>query len=88
MDDAVQAVPLFAQGFECRGDFFIAGDVAGKAQLGTGAPAGGKLFDATLEFFVLISEGQFGTFAVHGRGDARGDGQFAGNANDQYALTA
>jgi AcrR family transcriptional regulator len=88
VNDAVQAVPLLAQGLEHRDDFFIAGHITREAQFGVGAPACRELFDPPFEFLVLISEGQFCAFSVHGRGDTRGDGQFAGNANDQYALTA
>ncbi|MNJ63538.1 hypothetical protein D3C77_594500 [compost metagenome] len=87
VDDAVQAIPLLAQLLEYLGDIRVVGDVAGEAHLGAGAPAGGELLDATLELVVLISERQFGAFTVHGGGDARGDRQFAGNADDQYALT-
>jgi len=87
VDDAVQAVPLLAQGFENLGDLFVVGYVTGEAQLGAGAPAGGEFFDAALELVVLVGEGQFGAFAVHGGSDARGNRQFAGDANDQYALT-
>src|SRR5690606_30417722 len=87
VDDTVQAVPFLAQRFEYGGDFLIAGHVAGEAQVGAGAPAGGEVFHAALELLVLVGESQLGTFAVHGSGDTRGDGQFAGNANDEYALT-
>ena len=87
VDDAVQAIPLLAQLLEHLGNIRVVGDVAREAHLGAGAPAGGELLDATLELVVLISERQFSAFTVHGGGDARGNRQFAGNADDQYALT-
>ncbi|MNP44841.1 hypothetical protein D3C76_1387180 [compost metagenome] len=87
VDDAVQAIPLLAEGFEYRDDFLVVGNVTGEAQVGAGAPARGKLFHAALQLFVLVGEGELGAFAVHGCSDARCDGQFAGYANDQYALT-
>ncbi len=87
VNDAVQAVPLLAQLLEHAGDVFVIGDVAGEAQLRARAPAGGEFLDAALELVVLVGESQFSTFAMHGGGDARGNRQFAGNADDQYALT-
>ena len=64
VDDAVQAVPLLAQGFEDLGDLLVVGHVAGEAQLGAGAPAGGEFLDAALELVVLVGEGELGAFAV------------------------
>src|SRR5690606_13147789 len=78
VDDAVQTIPLLAQGFEDRGDVVIVGHVAGEAHLGAGAPAFGELLDTALELVVLVGEGQLGAFTVHGGGDAGRDGQFAG----------
>ncbi|MNR03173.1 hypothetical protein D3C85_1190540 [compost metagenome] len=85
--DAVQAVPLLAQLFEDLGDFFIAGHVAREAQLRARTPALCELFDTTLEFVVLISEGKLSALAMHGGSDAGCDGQLAGDTDDQYALT-
>src|SRR5690606_28932780 len=85
--DAVQAVPPLAQFLEDLGDVLVVGDVAGEAQVGAGAPAGGEIFHAALELVVLVGESELGTFAVHGRGDACGDRQLAGDTDDQYALT-
>ncbi len=85
--DAVQAVPLLAQFFEYARDLFIVGDVAGEAQLRARAPTGSEFLDATLELVALVGESQFCTFAMHGGGDAGGNRKFAGNADDQYALT-
>ncbi len=48
---------------------------------------GSKLFYATFQFLILIGECQFRAFAVHCLRDAVGDGQFAGDASDQNALT-
>ena len=87
VNDAVQTVPLLAQVFENLGDFFIAGHVAREAQLRVRAPACGEFFNTTFQLFVLISESQLGAFTVHGGSNARSDGQFARDANDQYALT-
>ncbi|MND84548.1 hypothetical protein D3C80_764420 [compost metagenome] len=85
--DAVQAVPLLAQLFEDLGDFFIAGHIAREAQLRARTPALCELFDTTLEFVVLISEGKLSALAMHGGSDAGCDGQLAGDTDDQYALT-
>ena len=87
VDDAIQAIPLLRQRGEHGFDLGVIGDIARKAQLGIGTPAGGEFFDATLELLVLVGEGQLGAFAVHGRGDAGGDGQLAGDADDENALT-
>ena len=86
--DAIQAVPLFRQLDEYLFDLGVIGHIAGEAQLRTGAPAGSEFFNPAFQLFVLIGEGQFGALAVHGRGNAGGNGQFAGDANDEYALSA
>ncbi|MNF65394.1 hypothetical protein D3C84_471530 [compost metagenome] len=87
VNDHVQAVPLLAQLFEDLGDFFVAGHVAREAQFRARAPACGELFDTALELFVLVGEGKFCALAMHGGSDAGCDGQFAGDTDDQYALT-
>src|SRR5690606_4850420 len=89
MHDAVDPFgPFLLQLGEYLLDLRVVSYVTGKAHFGAGAPAFGKLFDAALELVVLVGEGQFGAFAVHGRGDARGNGQLAGYTNDEYALSA
>ncbi len=88
VNDAIQAVPLLGQLDEYLLDFGVVGHIAGEAQLRTGAPAGSEFFNPAFQLFVLIGEGQFGALAVHGGGDAGGNGQFAGYANDEYALSA
>ncbi|MCY1267000.1 hypothetical protein D9M68_491300 [compost metagenome] len=87
VDDDVQAIPLLAQLAEYRFDILVLGHVAGEAQVGAGAPAGGEFFHAAFQLVVLVGEGELCALAVHRRGDAGGDGQFAGDANDQYAFT-
>src|SRR5690606_6184593 len=87
MDDAVQAIPLLRQCFKDTDDLRIVGDIAREAQLGVGAPALGEFLDATLELVVLVGEGEFGALAMHGSGNARSDGEFTGDAYDQYALS-
>ncbi|MNY46937.1 hypothetical protein D3C86_1821650 [compost metagenome] len=87
VDDTVQTIPLLGQFLENAGDVVIVGHVAREAQVRAGAPACGELFDAALELVVLVGEGQFRTLAVHRGGDAGGDGQLAGDADDQHALT-
>ena len=82
----VQAVPLRPELFEYIRDIRITGHVAQETQRGVGAPFAGKLSHARLELFILVSESQFGPFAMHRGGDARGNGQFAGHANDQNPL--
>ena len=50
MDDAIKAIPLFAQLFEYLDDFVVACNVARETQIRTRAPAGSELFDAPLSF--------------------------------------
>ena len=87
--DAVDAFgPLLLQLDKYLLDLGVVAHITGKAHLGAGAPVGGKAFHTALELVVLIGEGQFCTFTVHGGGNARGNRQFAGYTNDEYALSA
>src|SRR5690606_3159597 len=89
VNDAVDALgPLLLQLGEYLLDLGIVGHVTGKAHVCAGTPAGGEFFHTALELVILVGEGQFGTFAVHGRGNARGNGQLAGYTNNEYALSA
>src|SRR5690606_2151608 len=89
VNDAVDALgPLLLQLGEYLLDLGIVGHVTGKAHVCAGTPAGGEFFHTALELVVLVGEGQLGTFAVHGCGDARGNGQLAGYTNDEYTLSA
>src|SRR5690606_4104229 len=87
--DTVDTIgPFLAQLGEHLLDLGIIGHVTGEAHVRTGTPVAGETFDAALELVVLVGEGQLSTFAVHGRGNTRRDGQFAGNTNDEYAFSA
>lgn len=82
VDDDVQAVPVLAQGGEHRFDLAVVGHVW-EAQLRPRAPATGELLHPAPELVVLVGEGQFGAFPVHGGGDAGSDGELAGDSDDQ-----
>ena len=80
----VEAVPLLAELLETRGDLRIVGHV--QRQHDVAAVFGGRFFDTRFQTIVLVGEGQFRAFPVHGFGDTRGDGTVAGDAGDECAL--
>src|SRR5690606_37495924 len=86
MDDAVQAVPVLAEAAEHGVDFRIVGNVTGETQFLAAAEFLGGAFDAGFEFVVLVGEGEFGTFTVHGFGNTPGDGTLTGDTHDQIAF--
>ena len=86
VDEAVQPAPLFAKTGEDGVDFGVACHVAGQEDFA--AKFGAHFFDARFEFVVLVGEGEFGAFAVHGLGDAVGDGEVAGKAGDEDFFAA
>ena len=85
VDETVKLRPHFCQLGEQRFDALIFRDIARQDDIR--AQRGGKFFHTTFQFFVLIGERQFSPFTVHGLRDAVGDGQFAGKASQQNALT-
>ena len=86
VDDDIQVVPVVVQVVEYGIDFLIVGDIAG---YGNFRPAfAGHLFDPVAQLVILVGESQFGTFALHGLGDAPGDGTVAGESDDECAFAA
>ena len=85
MDETIEFRPDFFQLGEQRGDALIFSNVARQHNVRT--QRGSKFFYATFQFFILIGECQFRAFAVHCLRNTVGDGQFAGDASDQNALT-
>ena len=79
--DDVQSIPLPAQFAEHVADLFITGDIAGQYDGRVGLR--GHFVHAAFQFFGLIGVSQFRALAMHGPGDAPGDGAFAGGANDE-----
>src|SRR3569623_1684512 len=84
MGDDVDGVPARAEFGEYVLDLAIVGEIARQHDLRAAFRRGS--FHAGLQFFVLIGEGEFRAFAVHGLGDAPGDGAAARDADDQCAF--
>ena len=84
VDEDVEAVPVLAELLEAGGDLRIVGDVERQHDIAADSAAAFSTRD--LQFVVLVGERQFRAFAVHGLGDAAGDGTLAGDAGDQCAL--
>ena len=85
MDEDVEALrPALAELLEARCDLRIVGDV--ERQDDIAAQFGGRFLYPRKQLLVLVGEGQFGAFAVHGFGDAAGDRTLAGDSGDQCAL--
>jgi len=72
---------VLAELLEQAGDLRVILDVEREEQ--RAAEIGGHLGNPFLEAFVLVREGQFGTFTVHGLGDAVCNGTVAQQTGDQ-----
>src|SRR5690606_18350843 len=82
--DVEAVAPVPAELFVHRRDLGVVGDVERERR--SAAELGGRFLHPRLQLFILVGEGQFGTFAVHGLGNAVGDGTLAGDAGDQCTL--
>ena len=78
---AVEAVPVLADLFEEAGDLGVVLHVEREDQ--RAAEVRGELGDAILEAVVLIGEGKFRAFAVHGLGNAVRNRTVAQQTRDQ-----
>ncbi len=85
VNETVKFRPGFCQLSEHAVDAFILRNVA--FQNDAGIQLRGKLFYAAFQLVVLVGECQLSAFAMHSLCDAVCDGQFAGNASHQNALT-
>jgi uncharacterized membrane protein len=83
--EAVKFRPCFRQLGEHAIDAFILSNVTFQNDAGT--QLRGKLFHTAFQLLVLVGERQLSAFTVHSLCDAVCDGQFAGNASYQNALT-
>ena len=81
VDDAVQAIPLFAQLGKSVGDFVVVADIHGQHDLRTEIL--GEAGNPVRQFLTLVGEGQFGTLAMHRGSDAIGNGAVARDTNNQ-----
>ncbi len=78
----VEATPALAQRYRQRLDLGVAGDIAGKHDLG--AEFAGEIGNAVLEALTHVGEGELSAFAPGGFRDAVGDravGQQSGHEN-------
>ncbi len=69
--------------FERGADLLIARDIQRQGERAQGLR---QRHDPFLELVVGVGEGEGGAFALHGLGDAPGDGPVRGNADDEGAL--
>ena len=81
VDEAVEAVPRFAEVGKQRVDFAVALHVAAEHQIR--AEFGGHFAHALFEFVHHIGEGQLRALFAAGAGDAVGDGAFGNHAGDE-----
>ncbi len=72
MHENVQSVPVFAELGECGVDLLVELHVAGHGDLGV--ELRGELLDTGFQTLVLVGERQRGPLAMHGLGDAPGNG--------------
>ncbi len=84
MHQDVEAVPVVVQVFEHLLDLAVVLHVTGHQDVGV--EVRNQFLDSIAKALVLVSEGEFRTLAMHGCGDAIGNGAVAGNADDQCAL--
>src|SRR5690606_11067182 len=84
VDQSVQAVPVLAQGGECRLDLGVVGNVAGNDDVA--AEFFGEAAHAAFKAFADIGECQFGALGAAGMRDAVGDGSVRKYAGDQEAF--
>ena len=85
VNKTVEFRPRFCQLGKHRIDAFVFCYVTSQNQIRT--QLSGEFFYARFQFVVLVGESQLGAFTVHSLCDTVGNGEFAGYASDQNALT-
>ena len=85
VNETVEFRPCFCQFSKHAVDAFVLCNVTFQNDAGT--QLRGKLFNTAFQLVVLVGERQLSAFAMHCLCDAVCDGQFAGNASHQNALT-
>ena len=84
VDQAVQTVPTLCQLSKCRVDLLVAADVERQHDVGTKLRC--EPGHPLPEFFSLVGESEFRTFAMHCLGDTVGNRAIARDTDDQCAF--